>query len=97
MRAACSSSKLARPYRMVEEEVTDLDGILKGRTATLKQGRDRARAALDRIHVTERPPAEIAPNLIERFGRLMRENVTTGAVPFRKAWLQAIVDRAEVS
>ena len=26
----------------------------------------------------------------------MRENVTTGEIPFRKAWLQAIVDRVEV-
>jgi hypothetical protein len=31
------------------------------------------------------------------FGRLMRENVTTGEIPFRKAWLQAIVDQVEVS
>lgn len=26
----------------------------------------------------------------------MRTNVTSGEVPFRKAWLQAIVDRVEV-
>lgn len=26
----------------------------------------------------------------------MRENVTTGEITFRKAWLQAIVDRVEV-
>ena len=27
----------------------------------------------------------------------MRQNVTTGVIPLRKAWLQAIVDRVEVS
>ena len=32
----------------------------------------------------------------EKFGRLMRANVTSGEVAFRKAWLQAIVDRVEV-
>ncbi|MFF8802643.1 MULTISPECIES: hypothetical protein [unclassified Methylobacterium] len=41
-------------------------------------------------------PTEIGPELIERFGRLLRENVTSGEIPFRKAWLQAIVDRVEV-
>ncbi|WP_455960057.1 recombinase family protein [Methylorubrum aminovorans] len=91
-----ADEKLKRLYRMVEEGLTDLDEILKERLATLKQERDRAKAALDRIQVAERPPAEIAPELIERFGRLMRENVTTGEIPFRKAWLQAIVDRVEV-
>ncbi|MDN3624867.1 recombinase family protein [Methylobacterium isbiliense] len=91
-----AEEKLKRLYRMVEEGVTDLDDILKGRLAALKEERDRARTALDRIHVAERAPAEIAPELVEKFGRLMRANVTSGEVPFRKAWLQAIVDRVEV-
>lgn len=93
---AGAEDKLRRLYRMVEEGMTDLDEILKDRLKTLKEERDRAAAALDRIRVAERPPREIAPELIERFGRLMRENVTTGEIPFRKAWLQAIVDRVEV-
>jgi hypothetical protein len=33
--------------------------------------------------------------LIERFGRLLRENVASRAIPREKAWLQAIVDRVE--
>ncbi|MGU3663096.1 hypothetical protein ACLBX9_02720 [Methylobacterium sp. A49B] len=72
---------------MVEKGATDLDDILKGRLSALKEERDRARAAL---------AAEIAQKLIERFGPLMRTTVTRGEIPFRKAWLQAIVDRAEV-
>jgi len=91
-----AEEKLKRLYRMVEEGVTDLDDILKGRLAALKEERDRARTALDRIQVAERAPAEIAPELVEKFGRLMRANVTSGEVAFRKAWLQAIVDRVEV-
>ena len=66
------------------------------RTLTLKEDRVRAAAALDRIKVAERPPTDIAPELVERLGRLVRENVTAAEIPFRKVWLQAIVDRVKV-
>jgi site-specific DNA recombinase len=33
---------------------------------------------------------------VERFGQIMREKLTTGEVPFRKAYLGAIVDRIEI-
>lgn len=98
LRSELSSAedKLRRLYRMVEEAVTDIDDILKERIAALKADRDRAKGALDRIHVAAPSPAELTPELIERFGRLMRANVTAGEIPFRKAWLQAIVDRVEI-
>ena len=57
-----AEEKPKRLYRMVEEDVTDLDEILKGRLAALKEERDRAKAALDLIHVAERAPAAIAPD-----------------------------------
>lgn len=82
---AGAEDKLRRLYRMVEEGVIDLDEILKDRLKTLKEERERAAAALDRIRVAERWPKEIAPELIERFGRLMRQNVAAGEIPFRKA------------
>lgn len=91
-----AEDKLKRLYTMVEDGVTDLDDILRDRLASLKLERDRAKAALDRIHVAERSPATIDPDLVERFAEFMRENVTNGEIPFRKAWLQAIVDRVEV-
>ncbi|MCJ2133255.1 hypothetical protein MKK69_04100 [Methylobacterium sp. J-026] len=94
--SAGAEEKLKRLYRMIEEGMTDLDDNLRDRLAALKRERDRAEAALDRIHVNARPRAEIAPELIERVGRLMHEAVTTGEIPFRKARLQAIVDPAEV-
>jgi len=34
--------------------------------------------------------------LIERFGRSMRENFSTGSVLFRKAYLQSLIDVIEV-
>lgn len=91
-----AEEKLRRLYRLVGDGLTDPDEILKAELAALKADRDRARSALERISVAERAPAEMAPELIERFGQLMRENVTSGAIPFRKAWLEAIIDRIEV-
>jgi hypothetical protein len=91
-----AEDKLKRLYALVEDGVTDLDDILAERLSALKRERDRTKAALDRIQFKERPAAAIAPELIERFGSLMRKNVTTGEIPFRKAWLQAIVDRIEI-
>ena len=80
---------------MVEDGLTDLDEILKERITYLKLDRDRAKTALDRIR--HRSPAnKIAPEVIEQFVRLMRENITTGGIPFRKAYIQAVVDRVEV-
>ena len=91
-----AEDKLKRLYAMVEEGLTDLDDILRERLGSLKLDRDRARAALDRIRVNNRAPTAIEPAVIERFGTLMRDNVRNGDVPFRKAWIQAIVDRVEV-
>jgi hypothetical protein len=34
--------------------------------------------------------------LIESFGRAMRENLTTGTTPFRKAYLRSLIDIVEV-
>ena len=40
--------------------------------------------------------SDISPILVERLGRIMREKLTTGDVPFRKAYLGSIVVRVEV-
>ena len=41
------------------------------------------------------PPAS-ARGWVERFSKIMRAKLATGDVPFRKAYLGAIVDRIEV-
>lgn len=91
-----AETKLKRLYAMVEDGLTDLDDILKDRIASLKVDRDRAKAALDRILVHAAPQATFDPETIEKFGRLMRENIATGDIPFRKAYLRAVIDRVEV-
>lgn len=47
--------------------------------------RNLAWSALDRINNQSRR-ALIDPSKFERFGSLMRENVTTGIIPFTKAY-----------
>ena len=91
-----AEDRLKRLYRLVEDGVTDLDDVLKDRLNSLKADRDRAKAALETAKSHIAPAIRIDPALIERFGRTMREKFTTGSVPFRKAYLQSIIDVVEV-
>ena len=91
-----ADDKLKRLYRLVEDGLTDIDDVLKDRLNTLKADRDRARAALERARSHAAPSIQIDPALIERFGRTMREKFSTGSVPFRKAYLQSLIDVVEV-
>ena len=93
---ADSDDKLKRLYRLVEEGLTEIDEVLKDRLNTLKTERDRAIAALERAKEQASPAIRIEPALIERFGRTMRENLSTGSVPFRKTYLQALINVIEV-
>ena len=91
-----ADDKLKRLYRLVEDGLTDLDELLKDRLTTLKADRDRAKAALERAKGHSASQIQIDPALIERFGRSMHENFSTGSVPFRKAYLQSLIDVIEV-
>jgi hypothetical protein len=62
--------------------MTDLDDVLRDRLATLKAERDRARAALERAKEQSVSPIQVDPALVERFSRIMKENFTTGSMPF---------------
>jgi site-specific DNA recombinase len=91
-----ANERLRRLYRLVEDGVTQMDDVLKDRIIAIKADRDRAQAALDRAKSGLRPAVDIRPIVVERFGQFMREKLTTGEVPFRKAYLGSIVDRVEV-
>jgi site-specific DNA recombinase len=91
-----AEDKLKRLYRLVEDGITDLDDVLKDRLNNLKAERDRAMAALEAAKYQIAPGIRIDPALIERFGRSMREKFTIGSVPFRKAYLQSLIDTVEV-
>jgi len=91
-----AEDRLKRLYRLVEDGLTDLDEVLKDRLNNLKADRDRAKAALEATKSQIAPAIRIDPALIERFGRTMREKFTTGSVPFRKTYLQSLIDVVEV-
>jgi len=91
-----ANERLRRLYKLVEDGVTAMDDVLKDRITALKADRDRAQGALDRARSGVRPAVDISPIVVERFGRTMREKLTTGEVPFRKACMRSIVDRVEV-
>ncbi len=91
-----AEDKLKRLYRLVEDGITDLDDVLQDRLNNLKAERDRAKAALEAAKYQIAPGIRIDPALIERFGRSMREKFTIGSVPFRKAYLQSLIDIVEV-
>ena len=91
-----AEDKLKRLYRLVEDGLTDVDEVLKDRLDTLKADRDRAKAALERAKEHSAPQIQIDPASIERFGRTMRENFSTGSIPFRKAYLRSLIDVIEI-
>lgn len=91
-----AGDKLKRLYSMVENGIADMDDMLKERIAGLRLDRGRAQAALDRIRVQSVLNEAIPSEIVEQFGRTMRENIRSGDVPFRKAYLRSVIERVEV-
>lgn len=81
---------------MVEDGIAELDDILRDRIASLKMDRERIQTSLERVKTHAIPAAKIPPSVIADFGKKMREHLVSGEIPFRKAYLQSIVDEVEV-
>ncbi len=81
---------------MVEDGIAEMDDILRERVGSLRLDRERAQAALDRVRAQMRPSHAIPPEIVEQFGRVMRENIRSGDVPFRKAYLRSVIASIEV-
>ena len=91
-----ADDRLRRLYKLVEDGRDEADDILKARIADLRLTREKALAALDRAKSSTRPVQDLSPILVDRFARTMREKLTTGDIPFRKAYLGSLIDRVEV-
>jgi site-specific DNA recombinase len=91
-----AETKLKRLYALVEDGSADVDDILSERIKELKQDRERTKTTLERLEAQRRAPNSFDPATLEHFGNLMRERITVGEVPFRKAYIQSVVDRIEV-
>ena len=88
--------RLRRLNKMVEDGAAEVDDMPKDRLQALKADRDTALAALHRARGTNRAPIVISSEKIAAFGQLMRERLTGGEIPSRKAYLGAIIDQIEV-
>lgn len=94
--AATAEEKLKRLYKLIEDGVADIDGLLKERITALKADSDLSREALARARGNVKAKAEVTEEAVAKFSQLMRQRIQEGDTPARKAWLRAIVDRIEV-
>ena len=88
--------RLKRLYRAIEEGIAELDADLKQRIQALKQERQVAQAALDRMVDQTRTSAAITPARLDAFSQLMREKLDVADTKARKAYLQSVVSQVEV-
>ena len=91
-----AKDKLARLYRAIEDGVVELDADLKDRIQAIKQERDLAETAIERITDTAASRTQITPARLAAFSDLMRDKLDTGDINARKAYLRAVVSRIEV-
>ena len=92
-----AEARLGRLYQAIENGIADPnDPTLKDRLAAVKAERDIAQVAFDRAVAEMRPDARITEEKIAAFVEVMRTNVLTGDIPFRRAWLRAMIDNVEV-
>ena len=91
-----AEDRLRRLYRLVEDGSAEADDLLRDRMAAIRAERDAAKAALDRAVSGKVPASGMDPAMLVRFGQMMRERLTTGEIPFRRAQLASILDRIEI-
>ena len=92
-----TDARLKRLYDAIENGIADpTDDTLKDRIAAIKTERDIAQVALDRAMIELRPEARITQDKIAAFTTIMRDNIQNGAIPFRRAYLRAMIDNVEV-
>lgn len=91
-----AEEKLRRLYAMVENGIAELDDILRDRIKALQNERDLAKEALARAQATACSEIVITQDMIKRFAEAMRMHIRSGEIPFRKAYLKAVIDRIDV-
>lgn len=62
----------------------------------MKAERDIAQVTFDRVVSEMNPAARITADKVAAFTEIMRTNVLTGDVPFRRAYIRAVIDQVEV-
>lgn len=94
---ADTERRLGRLYQAIENGIADpSDATLNDRVSTIKTERDIARIAFDRAVAELSSDARITEDKVAAFASVMRENICAGEIPFRRAYIRAIVDQIEV-
>jgi hypothetical protein len=94
---ADAEERLKRLYQAIENGVADpTDPTLKERIGVVKTERDIAHVALTRAAAELSPEARITGEKIAVAVEAMRANVLQGPIPFRRAYLRAMIDNVEV-
>lgn len=88
--------KLKRLYKLIEDGVTEVDDGPQSCLNVLKADQDRSRPPSNRAKSHSSNTIQIDPALLEQFGHTMRENLASGSIPFRKAYLQSLISEVEV-
>lgn len=92
-----AEGRLGRLYQAIENGIADPnDPTLKDRITAVKTERDIAKVAFDRAVAEMRPDVRLTEEKISAFVEVMRVNLLTGDVPFRRAYLRAMIDNVEV-
>ena len=91
-----ADERLRRLYTLVETGDVEPDNLLTSRIAALNLDRQITREALERAQGSRQSQIVIDDPRVDAFGQMMRERLTTGDIPFRKAYLGAIIDRVQV-
>ena len=91
-----AKDKLARLYLAIEDGVVEPDDDLKIRINALKQERDMAENALNRIVDTAPMRSQLTQERLAVFSNLMRDKLATGDISARKAYLRSVISRIEV-
>ena len=76
--------RVKRISSMVEDGFVEMEVILNDRVTSLNLDRDRLTVLLERIRTYATPAADIPLAVIDEFGRMMRESISTGEIQFRK-------------
>ncbi|MCC0022517.1 MAG: hypothetical protein H6888_15740, partial [Nitratireductor sp.] len=86
-----------RLYDAIGIGVLDIsDPTLKTKLDELKLKRDRAKDVLDRIQGRSENQTELTDAVIIELGKELRKALHEGDLPFRKAWLKAMLSKITV-
>jgi site-specific DNA recombinase len=92
-----AETRLRRLIEAIENGLMDVsDPTFKQRVDTVRSERDIAKKAVANALAELSPEAKLTEDKISDFVDVMRNNLTNGEIPARRAYLRAVVDNIEI-